>query len=552
MKILGFEIKWGSSESKNDTPSSVVYQGVDEIGSVGHRYPILNKYYDGEKNLGELGVVTRIIPDFKKLRLRMYSAYATIDTIKIIASKFFYWTIGSGLKLQAEPERTVLESEGITNSKEVYAKFQKVTEARFKIYANSKMSDYKGKSSLHDLALETYQGEFLGGDMLCVVRFNENGPNMQVISGEHVCDPDLDNYSEALKASGNEIKHGIELDSKGAHVAFYVKTCKKDDIEKWARIPAIGEKSNKVMAWMVSGKKISPDHHRSVPQMSQSLEKVNKLDRYTEATVTKVEQGAKIVHTIEHQEFSTGENPLKSIVDQKRGQTSITGTDLANNIKLADGLANRMSETAPGMTYNMPNGSTLNSFESKAEADYPNFKKAIFEEVSAGSDVPPEVAMQQYNSNYSASRAAINSFGYIIEVNRNKFANDFYIPFYKLWLEFQILANKISAPGYLENIDNFMVTESYAQCRFTGRNMPHIDPLKEIKAIREMLGINDKSPLISREQATEALGAGQWDENFQKNLEEANIIPKEMLEPEKKGSDVETETKPKLKTDAKK
>jgi capsid protein len=550
MKILGFEIKWGSSGSQNNTTRSVVYQGVDEIGSVGHRYPIVDKYYDGEKNLGELGVVQRIVPDFKKLRLRMYSAYATIDTIKIIASKFFYWTIGSGLKLQAEPERTVLESEGIVNSKEVYAKFQKVTEARFKIYANSKMSDYKGKNSLHDLALETYQGEFLGGDMLCVVRFNENGPNMQVISGEHVCDPDLDKYSDALAASGNEIKHGIELDEKGAHVAFYVKTCKKDKVDKWERIPAIGEKSQKVMAWMVSGKKISPDHIRSVPQMSQSLEKVNKLDRYTEATVTKVEQGAKIVHTIEHQEFSTGENPLKSIVQQKRGESVITGNDMAANMKLADGLANRMNETAPGMTYNMPNGSTLNSFESKAEGDYPAFKKAIFEEVSAGSDVPPEVAMQQYNSNYSASRAAINSFGYIIEVNRTKFANDFYIPFYKLWLEFQILSNKIVAPGYLENIDNFMVTESYAQCRFTGRNMPHIDPLKEIKAIREMLGINDKSPLISREQATEALGAGQWDENFQKNLEEANIIPKEMLEPEKKAAEVET--KPKVKKDGEK
>lgn len=550
MKILGFNITWGSGGSQNNAPSSVVYQGVDELGSVGHRYPIVDKYYDGEKNLGELGVVQRIVPDFKKLRLRMYHAYATIDTIKIIASKFFYWTIGSGLKLQAEPERVVLESEGVVNTTEVYSKFQKVTEARFKIYANSKHADYKGKNSLHDLALETYQGEFLGGDMLCVVRFNENGPNMQVISGEHICDPDLDKFSEALKKPGNEIKHGIELDEKGAHVAFYVKTCKKDDVVKWERIPAIGEKSKKVTAWMVSGKKISPDHVRSVPQMSQSLEKVNKLDRYTEATVTKAEQGANIVHTIEHQEFSTGENPLKRIVAEKRGETVLTGADISNNRNLADGLANVISQKAPGMVYNLPNGSTFKSFQSEAEADYPAFKKAIFDEVSAGSDVPPEVAMGQYNSNYSASRAAINSFGYIIEVNRTKFANDFYIPFYKLWLEFQILTKKISAPGYLENIDNFMVTESYSQCRFTGKNMPHIDPLKEIKAIREMLGINDKSPLISREQATEALGAGQWDENFLKNMEEANLIPKPMLESEKNQTVVET--KPKTKEDVKK
>lgn len=32
-----------------------------------------------------------------------------------------------------------------------------------------------------------------------------------------------------------------------------------------------------------------------------------------------------------------------------------------------------------------------------------------------------------------------------------------------------------------------MALEAYAQCRFTGKNMPHIDPLKEVKAISEAL-----------------------------------------------------------------
>jgi capsid protein len=446
-----------------------------------------------------------------------------LDTIKIIASKFFYWTIGSGLKLQAEPNRTVLESEGIENSKEVYSKFQKMAEARFMIYANSKKCDYANDKNLHELALDAYQGSFLGGDVLCIVRFGDDGPNMQVVSGEHVCDPELDTYATAAKTKGNKIEHGIEIDKKGSHVAYYVNIKDVEGEIKSERIPAYGPKSGKRLAWMVSGKKISPDHIRSVPQMSQSLEKVNKLDRYSEAVVTKAEQGAKIVHTIEHLEYSTGENPLAQIVAQKRGETVVTPTDISNNIKLADGLANRMMETAPGMTYNMPNGATLKSFQSQAEGDYPTFKKSVFEEISAGSDVPPEVAMQQYNSNYSASRAAINSFGYIIEVNRTKFANDFYIPFYRLWIEWQILSKKISAPGYLENIDNFMVTDSYSQCRFTGNNMPHIDPLKEAKSIELMLQLK----LISREQAAELLGLGQWDENYMKNLEEEKLIPKE-------------------------
>lgn len=506
-------------------PSSVVYQG--DI-AYGHNYPIVDKVWDGEKTLGELGVITRNIPDFKKLRLRMYNAYATIDTIKIIASKFFYWTIGSGLKLQAEPNRTVLETEGIINDASVYTKFQKEVEARFMIYANSKECDFLKQQSLHELGWDSYQGSFLGGDMLAIARFDDNGPNIQLISGEHVCDPGIETnfYTDAEK-KGNTICHGIEIDERGAHVAYFVNIKPKaNGVAEFERIPAIGSKSKKRLAWFISGKKISPDHLRAVPEMSQSLEKINKLDRYVEAAVTKAEQGAKIVHTIEHKEFSTGETPLDQIVAKKRGETT-TSTDAATEKILADGLANRIAETTSGQAYNMPIGSELKSFESSIETNFGEFHGTIFKSISAGADVPPEVAMQEFNSNYSASRAAINSFGYFTIINRNRFANQFYIPFYKLWLEHQILTKKISAPGYLENIDNFMVTESYSQCRFTGKNMPHIDPLKEIKAVREMLGIDGAVPLISREQATEMLNAGQWDENFMKNLEEENIIPKE-------------------------
>ncbi len=526
MKLFGYNFGFSKDLPVESEPKSVVYMGADEF-TYGPEYPVINKRWDGEKNLGELGIVTRTVPDYHRLRIRMYSAYATIDSIKIIASKFFYWTIGSGLKLQVEPNRKVLASEGINNETSVYAEFQSLTEARFQIYASSKNSDYAKEKNLHDLGLEAYQGMFLGGDMLCIVRYESYGPTMQVVSGEHVCDPPLEEFEKA-KGRGNKIKHGIEIDKKGGHVAYFVVNDNEDLTQSFDRILAFGEKTKRRMAWMVSGKKISPDHVRSVPQMSQSLEKVNKLDRYTEATVTKAEQGANIVHTIEHQDFSTGEGVFEKKLNQVKG-ISVVGQDIDSNKILADGLANRIVQQTGGMSYNMPNGAKLNSFESKAEPDYPAFKTAIFEEVSAGSDIPPEVAMQKYNSNYSASRAAINSFGYIVVINRNKFANDFYIPFYKLWLEFQILQDKINAPGFIENRDNFMVTESYAQCRFTGKNMPHIDPLKEVKAIREMLGIDGADPLISREQAVEMLNAGQWDENYLKYLEEENIIPKEKL-----------------------
>lgn len=534
MKIFGytfFEKVDETSTMPTAQPKSNAYQENDI--AYGPAYPIVNKKYDGEKTLGELGVVIRNIPDYERLRLRSYNAYATIDTVKIIASKFFYWTIGSGLKLQAEPNRTVLKSEGIDSDATAYTEFQKIVEARFMVYANSKQCDFLKEKNLHQLALDFYQASFLGGDCLAICRFDDAGPNVQFISGEFVQNPGIDTQFHAqAQARENFIQHGIEIDKSGKHIAYYVRVKENDKIDKYERIPAIGEKSKKRLAWLISGKKISPDHLRAVPAMAQSLEKINKLDRYTEAAVNKAEQSANVVHSVEHEDYSTGETPLDKVVAQKRGDTILP--DGGYDKVAADGLANKIAVTTNGLAFNMTPGAKLKSFASTIETNFKDFNETIFGQISAGMDVPPEVAMQSYNSNYSASRAAINSFGYIITINRQDFANKFYIPFYKLWLEHQILTKKIVAKGYIENIENFMVTESYTQCRFTGKNMPHIDPLKEIKAVREMLGIDGAVPLISREQATEMLNAGQWDENFMKSLEEENIIPSEDLQASKK------------------
>jgi hypothetical protein len=58
-----------------------------------------------------------------------------------------------------------------------------------------------------------------------------------------------------------------------------------------------------------------------------------------------------------------------------------------------------------------------------------------------------------------------------------------------------------------------------------------------IRSPRGNLGIDGAVPLISREQATEMLNAGQWDENFMKSLEEENVIPQEDLLNSKKLKD---------------
>lgn len=530
MNFLGIQIsrikKQDDSQNIAQQPSSVYY----DASLYGHQYTPVKRVWDGEKTLGELGTPIKNIPDYDVLRIRSYDAYTKSDIVRIITSKYFHWVVGSGLKLQAEPNKVVLESEGIVLDS---VKFQKIVEARFMIYAKSKQADYLKQKSLHDIAMDALQGKVLGGDVLAVLRFDDNGPNLQIVSGAHIKSPGIESeFNTIAENKGNKIKHGVEVDKKGKHVAYYVlKTDNKDLIDKFERIEAIGPKTGRTMAWLISAKKISPDHVRAVPEISQSLEKIAKLDRYTEAAVGKAEQAAKIANFIEHDKNSTGEDPYRQLVAAKRFETAVN-TD--NPYALADGLANRITETTSNQTFNMPVGATIKSFSTAIESDFGVFHGHVFNIISAGLEVPPEVAMQMYNSNYSASRAAINAWGYVVDILREHIANEVYVPFYKAWLEFEVLKNKIDAPDYIKSINtkNFMALEAYAQCRFTGKNMPHIDPLKEVKAINEALLQN----LISREQAVENLGYGSWEENFKKKLEEDKLIPEEKDETDKSDS----------------
>lgn len=519
IKIPFTNIKIGVSDIKSET-SEVKNNSNFELGGVktyGPSYPIITKTFDGEKTLGELGIVISSIPDYRRLRLRMYDAYLKTDTAKILVDKHVDWTIGSGLKLQSEPNETILDMEGLVLD---YPKYQKTVEARFNLYANTKYFDYSEQKTLHQIANDVYKSVFLGGDGLVVCRFGKYGLNVQFIQAEHIKDPIVtDPLFEEAKEKGNYIKHGIEFDSKGKQVAFYVERYSVDEpFGKFERIPVYGETSGRKLAWMVYGQKISPDHVRGIPEMAQTLEKLTKLDRYTEASVSKAEQAANIVYAIEHEAYSTGEDPVADKMAQKLKLAS----NEVDSYELANGLAQRMTETTSGTTYNMVPGSKLKDFKTDIETNYEQFERANFTKISAAANVPAEVALQSYNSNYSASRAAINGWGFVVNIDRNDFALDFYIPIFKLWLEYEILKGKVNAPGYISALqnDDFMIVEAYSKCRFIGKNMPHIDPLKEAKAIELMLDKN----LISYEQATEMLNIGEWNENYANRVEEDKVI----------------------------
>jgi hypothetical protein len=476
--------------------------------------------FDGEKTIGELGDIYDLKPDHLKLRLRAYELDLKTDLVKLITGKFFKWCVGTGLKFEYEPDNQVLELLGYDKvSDENIVKKERL----FNLWSKSKLSDYSGRQNLHAKASDAFKTAYLGGDGLIVMRLEKTGIKIQLIDGEQIKTPFDDNG----KGDKNKIVQGVEVSPKGEHIAFWVKTDKNNNLADYERIKAKDSRGN-IMVWMIYGGKHRVDHHRGIPQISSIMEKISKLDRFVEASVSKAEKMADLVYTFEHDDSSTGENPIGNFGARK--VANVTNED--NTFEESGRTAQALRQSTSGQVLNLPKGAKLKSTTNESEVNFDPFYKAIVRSLCASQDIPPEVANQMFEQSYSSSRAALNMWEYVIDIIREyTIVEQFYKPINRYWCYYQYMTGVLDSDGYDRAVatNDEMALEAYYSSRFVGKKMPHIDPLKEARAIRTLL--KDDSPLISREQAAEMANGGDWISNYNKyKKENSNIELKPLLE----------------------
>lgn len=495
------------------------YGSYRVLGSVG---------YNGEKNYGEIGPIKNYWIDYTALRYRSWQLFLESEIAQTVLGKYNTWVIGKGLKLQSEPIKLILESEKIkVNMQE----FSSTVESRFAAYAKSKRSDYSNMQNLNTIQAEAYKNSMIGGDVLVVARYIDNCVKIQLIDGDRVQSPMYGTESSPMMTKNNsKIINGIEVSKTGEHIAFHVR--KPGMLFETERIEARGRKTGLVMAWMVYGMKYRIDSVRGMPLLSVIFETAKKLERYKEATVGSAEERQKLAYSIEHEYFSTGENPLLENTlkawDLARANGAIPTDDLGQAV------ADKFVATTNKQIYNLPLGAHLKSLESKNELYFKDFYDMNIRLICSSIQMPPEVAMSAYNSNYSASRAALKDWENTLAIQRAIFSYQFMQPIYDLFLYTEILKGKINAPGYVEALmnGNYDVTEAYATGRFVGPPVPHIDPKKEVEAERLKLGtLSAHIPLTTIEAATEALAGGDASANVEQYAMEVRDAESKGLKP---------------------
>lgn len=488
-----------------------------EANAVGGGRFLFSISYDGEKDMGEAGPILDYYNDYVSLRARSWQLWYESDIAQAIVKRNVKWKISRGLRLEAQPNEKVLKSEGYPF--EFADGTDDLIEYRWENFAKSKRSSYSGLESIHDMAKVAYKNAIVGGDVLVVLRYEKKQLTIQLIDGATVQSPLFnDSRVQADLTAGRKTLNGVVMDANGRHVAFWVRT----GPNAFKRIDAVGTRTNMRMAWLVYGLKYRIENNRGVPLLSVVMETLKKLDRYKEATVGSAEEAAKIALAIEHQSFSTGENPLvRQLAMANNPEGNLDNPTDINGIQLAKTVAATTNKRA----INLPVGAKLTTLEHNAEILFKDFFTTNANIVCAAVEIPPEVAFMKYDSNFSASRAALKDWEHTILVDREDFSSQFYQPIYEFWLWLEVFTMKIDLPGFIQayQLLNYVAIDAYNQSAWKGPTVPHIDPLKEVAAVRAMLGEQAASlPLTTMERATDMLNQGDSDENMQQFKEELN------------------------------
>ena len=458
--------------------------------------------WDGEKTLGEMGLPKNLIANYQLLAIRSWQQYFKDNLAQLVIQNDALWVLGTGLSLKSEPVESLLPKEFDAE------KFKSQTEDYFKVQRKSKYSSWNKNQNLDKLIYKARISKLVGGDVLYIFRYTSNRVSLQVVDGLNVINPIDSDQLKGIDERGNSVYHGVELDKNKTHVAYFVYD---QDTMTTKRILARGAKNGRLYACLGYGNQYRVDEVRGMPILSACLETLNSLQRYKDASVMGAEERASVAYVAEHEKDTIAENPNQNAIDRAaaigytvKGQAAKAGFD---GLALDPSLSARWAATTKKQFYNLPVGTTLKALESKSENYFKDFFLVNFGVLCASIQQPPEIALMSFNSNFSASRMAVKVWETMIEIKRENEANESYSPFWDISLEVGVRTGRIEAFGYLANQKNYLIKEAYEYNRFTGRPVPHIDPVKEVQAARLALG-DQNIPLTSPQDVAENLGFG--------------------------------------------
>ncbi len=416
------------------------------------------------------------------LRKRSRSLIMNAPLAKSAIRKNVVNVVGSGLK-----PKPSIDFEALSLSAEQADDWKKKTEAEFALWAESKHCDVTKVHDFYDLQQIAMLSALSNGDACGLIEYDKPtyflpyGLRIHMIESDRVCTPNSNGTSVNLNTkaeNGNRIYNGVEIDDKGAVVAYHIcttyPTSKLQQNKKWYRVKAYGEKTGNPNVLMIFDTERA-DQYRGVPYLAPVIESLKQLTRYSEAELM-----AAVI---------TGFFTVFIKTDSNPGEMTFSGiedendkiTTSPNDYVLGPGAINVLGE---------------NEDIKIADCNRPNqnfdaFVTSMAKYIGAALDIPIELLTLSFTSSYSASRASLLEAWKAFKMKRSWLVKDFCQPVYEMWLTEAVAIGRIKAPGFFMDPS---IKKAWCRCEWNGPSAGMIDPVKEINAAKSRveLGVSTR------------------------------------------------------------
>lgn len=412
-------------------------------------------------------------------RMLYMAAPVAASAINTVRTKM----IGTGLKLKCAIDREIL---GI--SKEAAQKWQKKTEAEFKMWAEKSVNcDALGVNNFYELQSTAVKAWLMSGDAFAVLKrvegscLNPYSLRIHLIEADRVRTPlssDMFDYSagiygltEGRTKGGNKIHDGVEVDKNGKIIAYYVHNDYPNQMiwyepSEPVRVEVRGKLTGLPNILQIMDTE-RPEQYRGITYLAPVIEVLLQSRRYTESELVAALVQAMMTGWIERDDNSSGIDFLENDEDDE------------------DDAESPEYQMRPGEVYRLKRGEKIVFGNPNVPtAGFAQFMDSIFEMAGAALEIPKEVLLKKFTASYSASKGALEEMREMIKMRRSWFVSDFCKPIYEAWLAEAVAIGRIKAPGFF---DDPLIREAWCGSRWDGPAQTHLDPKKEAEANAQLV-----------------------------------------------------------------
>jgi capsid protein len=491
----------------------IAYSALGPYGPYDQFGGIEQKFHTGSKFEGGFGATQLVIPDYWTLRMRSRQLFKTNLYARGLIRRLVTNEIAVGLHLEATPVEKVLGM-----PEDSLAEWSEDVETRFSLWQSDPwLCDHTEQQTFGQIQIQARMESLIEGDILCVLRqFQPTQlPRVQLIMGSAVQSPTT---TSVKLPKGHTIVHGVQLDAQKRHVGYWI--VQADGTSQF--LPAWGEKSGRRIAWLVYGTEKKYDDVRGEPLLSLVLQSLREIDRYRDSTQRKAVINSMLAMFVKKTVDKLGSRPITNGAVKKGAVgTPISQSDAAPPLRRFN-----VAELIPGLVIDELNpGEEPAAFPSHGtDEKFGDFERAIIQAIAWAYEIPPEILMLSFSSNYSASQAALNEFKIYLSKVRTIFGDNFCTVIYQQWLLSMALAGRVQAAGLLESwrdSKRYETFSAWVSSDWSGNIKPSIDLPKLVAGYKALVA----EGWITRDRASRELTGTKYSQNVKKlRLENAALV----------------------------